>query len=337
VEGGMKPVNWGILSTAKIGMDRVVPPMMTGQHCKVVAIASRALDKAQEAAAKLGIAKAYGSYEELLADKSIEAIYNPLPNHMHVAWTIKAAEAGKHVLCEKPIGLTAAEAQKLIDARDRNKVLIMEAFMVRSHPQWLAVRDLVRQGRIGELRAVQMFFSYYNVDPANIRNKADIGGGGLMDIGCYPITLARFLFESEPSRLAAIIERDPDMKTDRLTSAMLDFPTGQASFTCSTQLARFQRTQIVGTKGRIEVEIPVNAPDDRPLRLLLDPGLDNLGSGIEVIAIPPCNQYQIQGDLFSEAIRGVKKQTLTLEDSIANMRVIDAVVRAAESSAWEKV
>ncbi len=333
----MKPVNWGILSTAKIGMDRVVPPMMKGAHCKVVAIASRALDKAQDAAAKLGIAKAYGSYEELLADKSIEAIYNPLPNHLHVPWTIKAAEAGKHVLCEKPIGLTAVEAQKLIDARDRNKVLIMEAFMVRSHPQWLAVRDLVRQGRIGELRAMQMFFSYYNVDPANIRNKADIGGGGLMDIGCYPITLVAFPVR-ERAHAPLCDHRPRPGHEDRPAHQRDDgFPDRSGELHLLDAARALSAHADRRHQGAHRSGDSVNAPDDRPLRLLLDPGLDNLGSGIEVIAIPPCNQYQIQGDLFSEAIRGVKKQTLTLEDSIANMRVIDAVVRAAESGAWERV
>ena len=223
----MQPVKWGVISTAKIGTEKVIPAMQRGELCDIVAIASRDQARARETADGLGIPKAYGSYEELLADPEIEAIYNPLPNHMHVPWSIKAAEAGKHVLCEKPVSLTADEARTLVEARDRTGVLITEAFMVRSHPQWLRVRELIRGGRIGELRAVQGFFSYFKLDPDNIRNKADIGGGGIYDIGCYPVVGARFVFEAEPRRVVALIDRDPGMKIDRLTSAILDFGEGK--------------------------------------------------------------------------------------------------------------
>jgi predicted dehydrogenase len=214
-------LRWGVLSTAKIGLNKVIPGMQRGELCSVEAIASRDLATAQAAAGKLGIAKAYGSYEELLADPDVDAVYIPLPNHLHVPWTVKAAEAGKHVLCEKPISLTAAEAETLLEVRDRTGVTIGEAFMVDCHPQWIRLRELLRSGAVGELRAVQGFFSYYNVDPKNIRNQADLGGGALMDIGCYMVHGARFAFEEEPVRVVAGIERDPEMKTDRLTSAIL--------------------------------------------------------------------------------------------------------------------
>lgn len=322
-------VRWGVLSTAAIGVKKVLPAMQRGQWSAVTAIASRELDKAEEAARGLGIERAYGSYEELLADPQVEAIYNPLPNHLHVPWTLKAAEAGKHVLCEKPLGLTAAEARTLLDVQTRTGVKIGEAFMVRTHPQWLRTRELIREGRVGELRAIQGFFSYSNINPANIRNKPEYGGGALMDIGCYPINISRFLFEEEPSNVMGLVERDPVFKIDRLTSGMLKFPTGQASFTCSTQLVPYQRMYIFGTKGRIEVEIPFNAPNDRPCRIFIDDGRDVFGGGATVESFPVCDQYTIQGDAFSRAIREGTEVPVPLEDAIRNMACIDAVFRSA--------
>jgi predicted dehydrogenase len=264
----MKKIRWGVLSTARIGTETVIPAMQLGEYCTVTAIASRRLEKAQAAAGQLGIEKAYGSYEELLADPDIDAVYIPLPNHLHVPWTIKALNAGKHVLCEKPIGLSAAEAQVLLSAaRKFPRLKVMEAFMYRHHPQWQWAKQKVIEGEVGEVRTIQSFFSYYNADPDNIRNKADIGGGGLMDIGCYCISLSRFIFETEPWRVCGIIEEDPSMKVDRLTSGILEFSRGTSTFTCATQLVPYQRVNIFGTKGRIEIEIPFNAPSDRPCKV----------------------------------------------------------------------
>jgi predicted dehydrogenase len=333
----MEPVRFGIISTAKIGVTKVIPGMQKSRHCRIEAIASRHPGRAKAAAEALGIPKAYGSYAELLADPAIEAVYNPLPNHLHVPLSIEAAAAGKHVLCEKPIALSAQEAEKLIEARDRAGVLIQEAFMVRCHPQWLRARELVRSGRIGELRVVQGSFSYMNLDPANVRNQAAIGGGGIYDIGVYPIVAARFLFEAEPTRVATQIERDPDFKTDRLASALLAFPTGQALFVCSTQLVPYQRMQIFGSKGRIEIEIPFNAPPDRPCRIFVDDG-SQLGDGsAETEAFEVTNQYLLQGDVFARAIRESTPLEFPLEDAVRNMRVVDAMFRAAESGRWESV
>lgn len=310
--------------------------MQKGKWSKVAAVASRNLDKARQTARVLNIPKFYGSYEELLADPEIEAVYNPLPNNLHVPWTIRAAEAGKHVLCEKPIALTTEEARRLIEARDRTGVKIQEAFMVRTHPQWLAVRDLIKQGRIGKLSAITGFFSYFNTDAANIRNKLETGGGALMDIGCYCINLSRFIFENEPKRVSGLIERDENTKIDKLTSAMLDFPDGQATFTCSTQFAAFQRMQFFGTAGRIEVEIPFNIPPGTPTRIFIDDGADLYGKTKETIEFPAADQYTVQGDLFSRAILENSEQAIPLEDSVKNMAVIEAVFRAAESKNWEK-
>jgi predicted dehydrogenase len=333
----MTRVRWGILGVASIATRKVIPAMQQGEWSTISAIASRDLKKAETAAKSLGIAKAYGSYEELLADPEIEAIYNPLPNHLHVPWSVKAAGAGKHVLCEKPLSMDAAEAKTLIAARDRAGVKIGEAFMVRTHPQWLRTRELIREGRIGELRAISTHFSFSNRDPKNTRNVVEWGGGALMDIGCYPINLSRFIFGEEPSRVCGLMERDPEFKTDRLTSAMMDFPSGQSVFTCSTQLNYFQRMVFVGTKGRLEVEIPFNAPNDRPCRLLIDDGRDLFGGGARVESIPTCDQYTIQGDAFSRAIRENGSVPVPLEDAVLNMAAIDAIVRSAESGRWERL
>jgi predicted dehydrogenase len=310
--------------------------MQVGEWSEVAAIASRNLEKAQKAAQALQIPKVYATYEELLADPQIEAVYIPLPNHLHVPWSIKAAEAGKHVLCEKPLSLTVAEAKTLLGVRDRMDVKIGEAFMVKTHPQWVRTRGLIQSGRIGELRAIMGAFSYFNRDSANIRNVAAWGGGGLMDIGCYPITTSRFIFEQEPTRVAGLVERDPDFGTDRLTTAMLDFPSGQATFVCSTQLVPYQRMQFLGTKGRIEIEIPFNAPPDRETRIFIDDGRDVFGSGVTLERFPTCDQYTVQGDAFSRAIREGGEVPVPLEDAIKNMAVIEAVFRAGASGKWER-
>jgi predicted dehydrogenase len=320
-------VRWGVLGAAKIGLTKVIPAMRQGNLCEVTAIASRDIARAKDAAAKLGIAKACGSYEELLADTEIDAIYNPLPNHLHVPWTIRAAEAGKHVLCEKPIGMNAEEAQTLIEVRDRTGVKIGEAFMVRLHPQWLRAREIVGSGEIGDLRVVTGFFSYNNRDAKNIRNIPEFGGGGIMDIGCYPITMTRFLFGEEPLRVLSLIERDPEMGTDRLSSAVMEFPGGQSSFTCSTQLNPYQKMHAFGTKGRIEVEIPFNTPPDKPSRIFI---------GDREEQFEACDQYTLQGDAFSRAILENGEVPVPLEDSIRNMKVIDAVFRSAKSGGWER-
>jgi predicted dehydrogenase len=325
-----------VLGAASIAVRKVIPGMQRGQHSEIAAIASRDLAKAQSAASNLKIGKAYGSYEELLADPEIEAIYNPLPNHLHVPWSIKAAEAGKHVLCEKPIAMNAAEARTLLAARDRTHVKIGEAFMVKTHPQWLRARELVRTGKIGELRAIVSAFSYFNRDPKNVRSKPEWGGGGLLDIGSYPITISRFMFGAEPRRVSGVLERDPDFGTDRLTSGILEFAAGHSIFTCSTQLVPYQRMQFLGTKGRIEIEIPFNSPIDKPTRIFVDDGSDVGGAGIKTEIIPTCDQYTIQGDVFSKAIRENTQVPVPLEDAVANMAVIDAVFRSAESGRWEK-
>ena len=326
----MKKLRIGILSTANIGMAKVTPAMQRGQHTEVVAIASRTQATADAAAKQLGIPTAHGSYEALLADPNVDAIYNPLPNHGHVPWSIKAIQAGKHVLCEKPIALTGAEAGDLLAVSKLHpNIKVMEAFMYRHHPQWLKAKQLVADGGIGALKTVHSFFSYFNNDPANVRNIAEIGGGGLMDIGCYNISISRYIFGAEPARVVGVVEFDPVFKTDRLASGILDFGTGTATFTCSTQLSGYQRVNIYGTEGRIEIEIPFNAPPDQPCKLW-----HQRGGAIEEIVFPVCDQYTLQGDAFALAILNDTPVPIPLEDALANMRVIDRVLQSARHNKW---
>lgn len=333
----MEPVRFGVISTAKIALERVIPAMQQGEHTQIDAIASRDLEKAKAVAEQFGIPKAYGSYEELLADPNIEAVYNPLPNHLHVPLSIEAARAGKHVLCEKPIALDAKEAATLIDVREETGVTIAEAFMVRHHPQWLKARELVSSGHIGTLRVIQASFSYMNVDPENVRNQAAIGGGGLYDIGCYPIVTARFIFGAEPVRAIGLLERDPSFHTDRFCSAILHFPEGQAQFTCSTQLVPQQRMQILGSEGRIELDIPFTPLAEETSRVLLDDGRHRGFASTKEFTFEGINQYTLQGDHFARVIRGEETLAFPLEDAIKNMAVIDAIYRSGETGGWETV
>ncbi|WP_207535036.1 Gfo/Idh/MocA family protein [Desertivirga arenae] len=330
----MKKIKWGILSTARIGLQKVIPAMQQGEYCDIVAIASRDKGKAEEAAAKLNIPLVFSTYEELLQSKEVDAIYIPLPNHMHVPYAELALKNGKHVLCEKPIALSVAEAEKLADTKTHYPSLqLAEAFMYRYHPQWQKAKELAEQGAIGEVKTIQTFFSYFNADPNNIRNIKEVGGGGLMDIGCYCISQSRYILGSEPSRVLGIVEYDPSTHTDRLASGILDFGNATATFTCSTQLNPFQRFHVFGTKGSIEIEIPVNAPPDTPARIFLH----KAGQPTEEIAFEAVNQYTLQGDAFSKAIiEGTELQT-DFEDAINNMKVIEAIVESNKSGRWVNV
>lgn len=328
------PVRWGVVGNAAIARKKVIPAMQRAANCEVLAIASREPERAADAAGSLGIARSYGSYEALLGDEDIDAVYIPLPNSMHAEWTLKAAAAGKHVLCEKPLGMNEAEATTMVEGCRDAGVLLMEAFMYRLHPMWARVRELVTAGRIGELLAIQSFFSYTNTDPANIRNIAELGGGALMDIGCYPVNVARMMFGAEPTDVQSVLRRDPRFGTDVLTSAVLDFDGRHATFTCSTQLQDDQRVHLIGTEGRLLVEIPFNIPPDRPTRVFFSTG-GNAGAvppvppSSEVIEIPAADQYQVQVEQFASAVRDGTQPPIPAEDAIANMAVIDKVFAAA--------
>lgn len=331
-----KKVRWGILSTANIGMSKVTPAIQQADNCEVVAIASRDLGNAQKAAQKLGIAKAYGSYEELFADPEIDAIYNPLPNHLHVPMTLAAARAGKHVLCEKPIAITAKEAEELRQVPQG--IHVMEAFMIRFHPQWSRAREIIRSGELGEVRSINAIFSYFNANPDNVRNMADIGGGGILDIGCYPITTGRFLFEAEPRRVVSLVERDPNFGTDRLASAILDFGAGKRlTFSCSTQLVPHQRVQVFGTKGKLEILIPYNAPANERTAITVDTGAPIDGSLARREILPACDQYTEQARAFAKTVLGKLPLPYGVEDAIASMRVIDALFASEKTGGWADV
>ncbi len=314
-------LRWGVLSTSKFFSTKVLPAFTGCEVARLEAIASRNPEKAR----LLGIERVFNSYEALLADPSIDAVYIPLPNHLHVEWAMKAARAGKHVLCEKPLSMTVAEAEQLMAVQRETGVQIGEAFMVATHPQWLLARQWVRDGKIGALRAIQGFFSYTNVDPKNIRNKADFGGGALMDIGCYPIFTSRFVAEKEPQRVLGLIERDATFGTDRLTTAVLDFEGCQATFTCSTQLFPCQTMHFYGTTGHIEIEIPFNAPPDKPCRIFLN------GEAAET---PVLDQYTVEFDEFSRAVLEGRTVAVPVETAVGNMRVIEGVFRSAVEGGW---
>lgn len=332
----IKKVRWGILSTANIGMSKVTPAIMKSPHSEVVAIASRHAEAARSAADRLGIAKSYGSYADLLADPEIDAIYNPLPNHLHVELTLAANAAGKHVLCEKPIAITAEEAKKLRGARtDR---LIMEGFMVRFHAQWHRAREIARSGELGDIRAVRAVFSYHNVDPKNVRNRADIGGGGILDIGCYPVTAGRFFFEAEPLRVVTLLDRDPDFGTDRLASVIADFGGGrQLNLMVSTQMVPNQSVEILGTKGRVEIIIPFNAPQGLATALLVDHGLALDASLSRREIFPPSDQYTEMAEAFALAVLGESRLDYGVEDAIKSMHVLDAIFESERTGSWAAV
>lgn len=331
----MSAVKWGVISTANIGVAKVIPGMQKSDSIEIAAISSRKQANADDWAQRLRIPKAYGSYEELLADPEIEAIYNPLPNHLHVPWSIKAMEAGKHVLCEKPLGVDRADAERLMAVRDATGMLIQEAFMVRTYHQWLKVKEIADSGRIGDVRFVEARFSYFNDDPNNVRNMPDIGGGGILDIGCYPIVLSRFIYGEEPQRVVSLIDRDQRFGTDRTASALMEFSGGrQAMWMSSTQLSLSQTFIVMGTRGRIEVDIPYNPPPDASTTITIDDGRDLTGGGAEKITLPILDQYMVQGEEFGKAIRGQRSQAIPLESSLANMRVIDACFESEKNGGW---
>jgi predicted dehydrogenase len=324
-----KTLRWGVISTANIGVQKVIPGIKAADRCEVVSIASRDAGVANDVAARLGIPNAYGSYEELVADPDVDAVYIPLPNHLHAEWTIASARAGKHVLCEKPLAMTSVEAEQMVEVCASEGVRLMEAFMYRLHPSWEAVRHLVSSGRLGTLQAVQSWFSYFNDDPANIRNVAAYGGGALMDVGCYPVNLSRMLFDAEPLRVDASVTRDPTTGVDVLTSAILEFESGVADFTCSTRAESDQRVHIFGTEGRISFDIPFNIPADLPARVFVTSGGDPpVHPDTEVLTFDPADQYAVQAERFARAILEDEPTPIPPEDAAANMRVIEAIFAA---------
>jgi predicted dehydrogenase len=326
----MKKVSWGVLSTAKIGIEKVIPAMQKGKYSQINAVSSRDIKEAKEVARRLGIPKAYGSYKKLLEDPEIEAVYIPLPNHLHVEWTVKSLEMGKHVLCEKPIGMNFKEAEHLKQEMEKFPALkVMEAFMYRFHPQWQMTKKLVEEKKVGELKNIHSIFSYYNDDPKDIRNQPETGGGGLLDIGCYCVSLSRFLFNKQPIRVCGTIEHDPKMKTDRLVSAVLEFESGTSTFTCSTQMVAHSRVEIYGTNGKIEMETPFVPSPESKTKIK-----HQVGPQTEEFVFEECNQYTIQGDLFSEAILKDSSAPTPIEDGVANMKVIDKITESHKKGTW---
>ncbi|MEF2229870.1 MAG: Gfo/Idh/MocA family oxidoreductase [Pseudodesulfovibrio sp.] len=332
----MKKIRFGILGTAKVAREKVIPALCATRFAEVAAIASRTPDSAARAAKALSIPKAHGSYEALLNDPKVDAVYIPLPNHLHVPWTIRAMAAGKHVLCEKPMGLTGDEVNRLIDATTRYPdIKVMEAFMYRHHPQWEEVKRIVNHGEIGEVAAIHTEFSYCNTDPGNIRNQADTGGGALMDIGCYPVSLSRFLLGAEPRRVMGVMDLDPAFGTDRNVSGLLDFAGRISTFTCSTQGAKHQRVSILGSTGRIDIPLPFNPLPDSPAQIILQRDhLDDPDHALKTVTFPLCDQYALMADRFARAVLDDAPAPVGLIDAWANMHVIDALRESAATGQW---
>ena len=328
----MANVRWGVLSTAKIAREKVIPGIKSAAHCDVVAISSREAERARIVADQQSIPHAHGSYEALLADDDIDAVYIPLPNHLHAEWTIAAARAGKHVLCEKPLALSAADAQQMVDVCASERVKLMEAFMYRFHPSWVAVQELVASGRIGQLRAVQSWFSFFNDDALNIRNIREFGGGALLDIGCYSVNLSRMLFGGEPVRIQASVDRDPVADVDVLAAGILEFENGVATFTCSTRLEPDQRVHVYGTAGRISIGIPFNIPAHLPTEVYVTAGGDTpVNPNTQVLRFDPADQYAIQSELFAHAVLNDEPVPLPPQDAVANLRVIEQIFRIGDA------
>jgi len=326
---------FGVLGVSRFALRKMIPAMRAARGVELVAIASREAGKAAAAARDLGLPRSYGSYEALLADPEIDGVYNPLPNHLHVPWSERAAEAGKHVLCEKPIGLDAADARRLLAARDRTGRLICEAAMVRVHPRWLAARELLRAGRIGQLRSFVGTFGYTVADRENVRFQAEMGGGVLLDTGFYPVTVSRFCFEQEPIGVLARSQIDPATGVDLLTSGVLEFPGGQATFTCGMELGPMQRALLLGTKGHLEVPIAWNPPGDRPSELIVENSASLEEPAPERLAFDAVDQYAILLERFAEAAGSGGPAPVPLEDSVKNMAVLEALARSAKSGRWE--
>ena len=329
----MDALRWGILSTADIARKKVIPGMRKAKRCSIVAIASREAGRAEAVALELGIPRAHASYEALLADPEVDAVYIPLPNHLHAEWSIAAARAGKHVLCEKPLALTADDAQRMIDVANVEGVTLMEAFMYRLHPSWQAVAELVASGEIGRLVSVQSWFSYFNDDATNIRNIREVGGGALFDIGCYSVNLSRLLFDAEPRHVSAALVRDPATGVDVLTSAILTFDSGIATFTCSTRAEDDQRVHIYGTTGRISIGIPFNIPPDRPTEVYVSAGGDPpVAPDTRVLTFEVADPYTVEAERFAAAVLDGQPAPVPPEDAVANLRVIERIFEAAEAA-----
>ncbi|NOY36081.1 MAG: Gfo/Idh/MocA family oxidoreductase [Chlorobi bacterium] len=325
-------VRWGILSTARIGINNVIPALQAGKYSEVVAIASRNGEKARLAAEQFGIPKSYGTYEALLEDPDVDAIYNPLPNHLHLPWSGKAVLSGKHVLCEKPVAPNAEGARQLIGiAAKHPEIKVMEAFMYRFHPQWDRIKQMISEGRIGELRTITSSFSYFNDNPDNYRNVREYGGGGLLDIGCYCISVARYLFGKEPLEVSGNIEEDPDFHVDRLASALLTFGRGTSVFTCATQLFPDQYVTITGTSGQIKLTLPFNPLPEKPATIIYENA-----KGTKTIDIEPVDQYMLMTDAFSLSVLEDMPVPTPLDDALNNMKTIDAVFKSAETGRWVK-
>ncbi len=328
----MQPLQLGILGVSNFFRKRIAIPIPTSPVIDMVALASRSEEKARQAAQEYGVARAYGSYDALLNDPQVDAVYISLPNHLHAEWIKRAADAGKHVLCEKPLALDAAEAQDCLDYAAERGVTVMEAFMYRLHPQWLHVRNIIRQQEIGSIHLVESFFGYNNTDPSNIRNQPDTGGGALLDVGCYAVSASRFLTGSEPQRVISLAQVDANFGTDVLFTGMLDFGMARATFTVATQTFPYQRVTVHGSSGVISLTIPFNAHADTDAEVIVTTRV-----GTREIYLPAEDQYILEFEAFAQAVNDQAVPPISPADTVNNMRVLDALKKAHQTGQWESV
>ncbi|MEH7119701.1 Gfo/Idh/MocA family oxidoreductase [Neobacillus vireti] len=318
----MNKIRWGIMGCAGIAKRSVIPGIQQSETGEVAAIASRGMDKAKQTAEQLNIPKAYGSYEELLADPTIEAVYIPLPNHLHKEWVIRAAEAGKHVLCEKPLAINAEEAQEMLEACEKAGVVFAEAFMYRYHPRYTTIHNIIKSGELGEIRGIHGTFTFNNSkDMNNIRYKREWGGGSLYDVGVYPISAARMLLNEEPK--AAVVHAYISEKhdyVDMMASGILEFNRGVAlTFDCGMWAAFRNTLEILGTEGRIEVPSAFVVNQDEGDNFFI-----YTKDGQREVEVPRVNQYALQADAIGRSIRNGEPLPFPVSDAVLNMKVLDA-------------
>jgi predicted dehydrogenase len=328
----MERVRWGVLGVSEHFIRRVVLPIKKSSIVELYGIASRSPEKAKNTAEKYGITRSYSSYDELLEDENIEAVYIPLPNHLHAKWIKKTADKGKHILCEKPLALTKDEAQESVDYAKSKGVLIMEAFMYRFHPEWQRVYELISVGEIGEVQSIYTFFAYNNPDPKNIRNNPDYGGGGLLDIGCYAVSISRFLLGKEPRKVISLIYNDSNFKVDILSSGIIDFGKARSLFTVATKLFSNQRVDINGSRGYINILIPFNIYPDVPAKVSITTSV-----GTRTLEFFPVDQYGLEFESFSLSIRNNKSTPIPSDDIVNNQKVLDALFESAKTKSWISV
>jgi predicted dehydrogenase len=335
-------IRWGVLGAAAIATGRTMPAMRDAPSACLLGLASRDRAKGQAAARALGIPRVYDSYDALLADGDIDAVYVPLPNQLHFDWSLRAMEAGKHVLCEKPLCLSAAQVQQLCEVRDRTGRHIEEGFGFRNHPQWAKFAELMASGAIGPVRAAHTTLAKQFLDPADVRNDPSAGGGATYDLGSYAISGCNLVFGRPPSRVVAAMEHDPVFGIDRLTSALLDYGVGHAALTVATQAGTagwgsHQQLSVLGTNGWMRFDFPYAHARPTASRIELGDATSVGSLPTQTFSFEPANQYMLQIERFSRLLLGNAVPSWPIEDALGTLRTIEALFASARSGGWQQL